>query len=246
MIRRAPNLRKLHLIRFVLLGQLHGSPHLRFNDLNQLEDLSILRTIRRGLPLLPCTLRNLSLNGGEDYPDDWKDWEAAPGTVNLEHLESLEISNWLYPEEWFEHILSTCKGKLRHLSINTFGPLSGNIMRYLDAEMLRPLEVLKLPSCVNSRPQETVDDGFQDHHAARLAQEAPNLQELDLSMSRVTGVGIKALVHKVGKPLKRLEFVDWNGKISFDAVTYARNHGIEVVFTGQDGKALKGKSVRNW
>ena len=225
--------------------ELVGGEYYRFNDLKQLEDLSLAKSTYDGVPLLPCTLKSLCLSGGSFSETSWEDCEGMPGTINLEQLESLRVCNWWYPRERFAHLLSTCKGKLRHLTIKHIGALGDNVMDFLDAEILRSLETLILPASVNASTQVgTSGDVFQDHHAARLAQETPNLRELDLSASRVTGVGIKALVHKVGKPLKKLTVIDYRGCISFDAITYARNHGIEVVFQGEDGKSLGGKVVR--
>ena len=217
---------------------------MRFIDFKNLEDLSLRNSYCFGLPLMPGTLRNLCLTNGDESRTDWRDIEGNPGTVRLEHLESLEVSSWAYPREWFEHILSTCKGNLRRLIIKGVCHLGNDVMRFLDTETLPTLEVLVLPDFIVTGSALSIDDDFRDHHAEILAQKLPNLQELNLSLTNVTGVGIKALVHKVGKRLTMLEVDNSCELINYDAIAYARAYGIEVVDKGQHGKSLKGRRVR--
>ena len=172
------------------------------------------------------------------------DHEDSLAHANLEHLEDLAFQRWTYPDEWLTHLLDACKSSLRRLAFSELNPYP-NLMHLVDVDSLRALEVLLMPPMMRRDSEGPIAhcyDAFNDLDAKELAEHAPNLRELDLSQTQATGVGIKALVHKVGKPLRKLAFDD-RGTISFDAVSYARKNGIEVVVRG-GGTAGKGKKVR--
>ena len=207
-----------------------GCP-LPFDLLTDLEALSLKDSIYGPLPLLPAALRSLclsftSMGDGVEFDDQ----EDAPGQLNLERLEDLEIQHWPFPRHWLCRLLDSCKSNLRRLALSD--PEGGypSIMYLFDAEVPPPLEILQVPPLwwISEGPSRGSDATFDDHDAEKLAERAPNLYELDLVQSKATSVGVKALVNKVGKPLRKLAFDD-SERISSDAVTHARKNGIEVV-----------------
>ena len=220
-----------------------GKVCLPFKLLEQLEDLSLRDSSYCALPLLPDTLRSLSLGRGGVGPFH-DDQEDGLGQANLNRLEILEIQGWRFPNNWFDELLANCKGNLRRLEFTNCGEFMPSLAPIFDTGFLRQLEVLLLPVVWGGpKGRDLGCSGVvTDCDAQYLAQHAPNLQELDLSQSLATGVGIKALVHKVGKPLKKLAFDD-RGLISFDGIAYARKSGIEVTVRGES-KVGKGRKVR--
>ena len=185
-------------------------PALPFTLLKQLEDLSLRKSTYSGLPLLPPTLKSLSLGKTPDFylSCPAKDYDDSPGRANLKHLENLEIEDWKYPEECFLNLFNSCKGNLRRLALDGFHTeaLYPNLTQLFDADFPQRLEVLRLPSNWVELGRRESRSSPDDVDAIMFAEHALNLQEIDLSYSKVTGVGIKALVHKLGKPLRKMGF----------------------------------------
>ena len=153
--------------------------------------------------------------------------------MNLKRLENLEIEDWKYPEEWFLNLFNSCKGSLRRLALDGFysEALYPNLTQLFDADFPQRLEVLRLPSNWVGLEGRELCSSPDDDDAIMLAEHALDLQEIDLSYSKITGAGIRALVHKIGKPLRRLVFSSWRD-ISVDDIIYARMRGIQVVKKG--------------
>ena len=83
-----------------------------------------------------------------------------------------------------------------------------------------------------------VDDDIAD----LLAHQLPNLRYLDLGITKITGVGVKALALKTGSKLERLS-INHCRSISIDAVEWARAQGINVSFTFSDSGLKKCKRI---
>ena len=78
-----------------------------------------------------------------------------------------------------------------------------------------------------------------DVEVEALARRCPNLVELDVSCCpNITGVGVKAIVSKEGKRLERLNLTHCVG-VSADAVQWARERGVQVVYSFPDAKSRK-------
>ena len=82
-----------------------------------------------------------------------------------------------------------------------------------------------------------------DDVAEKLALHLPSLTTLDLSHTRVTGIGVKALVEKPGSKLKLLN-LNHCRDVGRDAVEYARSRGINVSHRFPDSKDAKAKRLR--
>ena len=65
--------------------------------------------------------------------------------------------------------------------------------------------------------------------AKKLALNLPKLKILDVSLTEITGVGVKALCLKKGARLEKLN-LDHCEKVSVDAVEWARKRGVEVQY----------------
>lgn len=132
------------------------------------------------------------------------------GTSKESSLKALSLVNGSVPE------------------INAAHVLSPHATTFLQPR-LRALESLSLAGCF----------GVQDAWAAQIAEQLPGLKSLDLSRTRVTGVGIKDIVSQGN--LKHL-MVNECESISLDAIAWARSQGVVV----ENGKASMtgGKKVR--
>ena len=82
-----------------------------------------------------------------------------------------------------------------------------------------------------------------DEVAETLALHLPSLTTLDLSHTRVTGVGVKALAEKPGSKLKLLN-LNHCRDVGRDAVEYARWRGIDVSYRFPDSKGGRAKRLR--
>ena len=77
-------------------------------------------------------------------------------------------------------------------------------------------------------------EGVTDKLAVIIAKHCPKLQTFDASYNtKLTGVGVKALVLKEGPLLRSLDLTHCSG-VSADAVTWARDKGVEVRFIFPD------------
>lgn len=107
------------------------------------------------------------------------------------------------------------------------------------------LELLNLKNC-NFQAQDIrslILDGFlknvnqlslaglpvDDECAELLANNLHHLKFLDLASTRVTGVGVKALVLRPSDKLERLNLMLCS-LVSIDAVAFARSHGIQTSY----------------
>lgn len=116
-------------------------------------------------------------------------------------------------------LLSANKGNLTLLNLAHCTKLEHmDIVSLIQSGYLRAITVLSLAGC-----------DFTDETAQLLAEASPGLENLDTERTRVTGVGVKALVLKPGRKLKKLN-LDSCRFVSADAVDLARASGIYVQF----------------
>lgn len=88
----------------------------------------------------------------------------------------------------------------------------------------------------------TESDRFSDDLVIAIASNFKDLQTLDLSSTRITGVGVRALV----EGLKDLKTINVSGcqSLGSDAVAWARLRGVQVVYS-MDAKVVSdGRRVR--
>lgn len=116
-------------------------------------------------------------------------------------------------------LLSANKGNLMLLNLAHCGRLVRKDIRSLIQDgYLGAINSLSLAGC-----------DFTDETAQLLATASPNLDNLEIEQTEVTGVGVKALVLKHGRKLEKLK-LDSCRLVSADAVDFARASGINVQF----------------
>ena len=195
----------------------------------QLQDLNISR-IRAPLPpRLPPSIRMFTMTNCyriiESPEVEFKDF-------NLPRLTQLSLAG--YPGLQFEDVqacLEPNKGKLTHLNIgDVVGLSSANLGELITQGYLERVEDLVLKSCI-----------VDDHIAMLIAKNLLYLKKLDLGCSKITGVGVKALVTGLGARLEYL-CLDECHYTNIDAVIFARAKGVKVAFGFQDS-ARGGKKI---
>ena len=158
--------------------------------------------------------------------------------TNLINLTSLSLSGFdnLTISD-LERLLEPGKGKLGKLAItnSTLGVTDKDtalhICHLMEAGYLA--HVVDLDLSIRA-----VDDNV----AELLAKSLPRLTTVSLAKSKVTGVGVKALVLKQGDALQHL-YLQYCTSVSVDAVEFARSKGVNVIFTFPDNLKY-GKRVR--
>lgn len=111
------------------------------------------------------------------------------------------------------------KGKVTHLDIGGCIALSSaNLKELITHGYLEGIEDLVLKSC-----------NIDDEIAMFIARNLPRLKNLDLACTKITGVGVKALVVGLEGKLEHL-CLDGCHSTSIDAVELARALGVKVAF----------------
>ena len=203
-----------------------------FSKLHQLQNLDISRLIMC-LPLhspsslhFPSTLRSFVVK--ECYFPRF-----SFADLDLPHLIRLSVAGWhdLSLSE-LQACLIPNKGKLTHLDIGRCVELSNaNIKQIITQNYLEAIEDLVLNSC-------NVDDEI----AILLARNLPRLQKLDVANSKITGVGVKALVVGLKGKLEHL-WLDGCCSTNIDAVELAREMGVKVAY-GFPNPLRGGRKIR--
>lgn len=141
-------------------------------------------------------------------------------TVDLPNLETLDVnqSNALTPS-LLERLLRGSKLGLTKLAISHVPGSYGTVLTdCLNDGLLENLVELDVAG------KEVGDEEME-----LLAERAPKLKRLDVSCTKVSGVGVKALVTKEGTSLKWL-CLKHCASVSLDAVTMAKVAGIFVEY----------------
>ena len=205
-------------------------PNLDFSNLHQLQHLDITRLVAQLPPQLPSIVRTFLMADCISFPRI----SGAPfADFDLPQMTHLSLAGW---SELSLSVLQACllpsKGKLQRLDIGGCIALSiANLKELITHGYLEGVEDLVLKSC-------TADDEI----AMLIARNLPRLKNLDLAHTKVTGVGVKALVIGLEGKLERLD-LDGCNSTSIDAVELARAMGIKVAFGFPDrlsgGRRLK-------
>lgn len=109
-------------------------------------------------------------------------------------------------------------GTLRHLRIGH---------RYDELNVIKPVE--DCPSSANLEYLSLAAMQDKPDVLIGILRQYPNVREVDLSSTKVTGVEVRELIDREGGPLKWLGLENAS-KISFDAIEYARGKGTEVAY----------------
>lgn len=139
--------------------------------------------------------------------------------LNLPHMVRFSLAGYNVESSELQACLTPNKGKLTHLDIGGCIELSiANIKEMITQNFLESIEDLVLKSC-------NVDDEI----AILLARNLPRLQKLDVANSKITGVGVKALVVGLKGRLEHL-CLDGCHSTNIDAVKLARGMGVKVAY----------------
>ena len=131
----------------------------------------------------------------------------------------LSLAGWNISPGELQACLTPNKGRLTHLDIGSCVGLSiANIKEMITQNYFEGIEDLVLKSC-------NVDDEI----AILLARNLPRLQRLDVANSKITGVGVKALVVGLKGKLEHL-CLDGCHSTNIDAVKLARGLGVKVAY----------------
>ena len=192
-------------------------PNLDFSNLHQLQHLDITRLVAQLPPQLPSTVRTFLMADCISFPRI----SGVPfADFDLPQMTRLSLAGW---SELSLSVLQACllpnKGKVKHLDIGGCIALSiPNLKELITHGYLEGAEDLVLKSC-------TLDDEI----AMLIARNLPSLKNLDLARTKVTGVGVKALVIGLKGKLERLG-LDGCNSTNIDAVELARAMGVKVAF----------------
>lgn len=216
LLAKVPKVRELTLAKWSWSSDTVLS-HTNFTNLSELHQLMIARNSGLVFPRLPPSLRilvlwrcttdrRLSQEGNENLISN-----SLPELTDLVLTEFTDLTlNGLLS------LLSASKGKLESLDIESCVQLESKDINTL-AESSYLEEVTLLTLCRLS---------INDSTAELVAQNLPRLKYIDLSLTRVTGIGVKAIVLK---PHSRLEHLVLNGcRLDRDVIDFAIAHGITV------------------
>ena len=223
LLNRIPNIHTLSVQGWLVVAS-SLARSIDFAKLHQLQNLDISRLFVV-VPLnFPSTLRSFVMTNCT-FP------RISFLALNLPHIIRLSLAGW---NELSLSELQAClipnKGKLTHLDIGGCVELSNaNIKEIITQNYLEGIENLVLKSC-------NVDDEI----AALMARNLPRLQKLDVSSSKITGVGVKALVERLKGKLQHL-CLDGCHSTNIDAVKLAREMGVIVAYGFPDPSHLRGR-----
>ena len=212
LLNRIPNVHTLSVQGWSVPSSLTAQA-VDFSKLHQLQNLDISR-LNMSLPLhFPSTLRSFAVKDCY-FP------RISFADLDLPHLIRLSFAGWSgFSLTELQACLTPNKGKLTHLDMGSCIELSNaNIKEIITQNYLEGIEDLVLNSS-------NVDDEI----AILLARNLPRLQKLDVANSKITGVGVKALVVGLQGKLEHL-CLDGCYSTNIDAVMLAREMGVKVAY----------------
>ena len=216
LLTKIPNIRTLSVQGWVVA---HGfqAQCIDFSNLHQLQHLDISRLNAILPPQLPSTIRAIAMAACNPFPGiqgvDFADFDLPEMTrLSLAGWPGLSLSD-------LQACLLPAKGKVTQLDIGGCITLSSASLKELITQgYLEAAEDLVLRSC-------NVDDEI----ATLIARNLFRLKNLDLACTRITGVGVKALVIGLEGKLEHL-CLDGCHSTNIDAVELARATGVKVAF----------------
>ena len=216
LLTKIPNIRSLSVQGWVIA---HGfsAQCIDFSSLHQLQHLDISRLNAILPPHLPSSIRAFAMADCNPFPGiqgvDFADFD-------LHEMTRLSLAGWpgLSPRD-LQACLLPSKGRVTHLDIGGCSSLSSASLKDLITQgYLEAVEDLVLRSC-----------NVNDEIAILIARNLPRLENLDFACSKITGVGVKALIIGLEGKLKQL-CLDGCQSTNIDAVELARAMGVKVAF----------------
>ena len=207
---------------------------LDFSALRQLRHLDLAGLDAFLFPRLPESIQTLNISNwyycAFSTPLSQNDMDNA----NLKSLSDFSVacsSDFLFSD--LIKILQPNKGKLRTLNISGSTELEySDLVKLITTGYLAEIVELNM-ACL------PVDDRV----AELMANELSSLRLLHIADTRITGVGLKSLVLKVGCKLERLNIKNCKS-VNIDAVEWARDQGVTVDFTFSERELGKPRRVR--
>lgn len=227
MISRTPNLQFASLVHEnsgYPVGEIY--PPVDFSLWSKLEFLEITRAYALNLLTLPRRLKYLDIT--ENHLP-LLSLEAEDVTqIGLPLLETFMCE---YTDLGLEAILaiigpSLKAGNLKKLHIGDYSPDDSPGNLYIPTYEMPSLQELSLYRC-----------RMREDDIMRFLRLCPNVQYLDLSLTRVTGVAIKEVMARESGPLKWLG-VNHCTYLSSDAVEWARSLGTVVEYNNSSVKRI--------
>ena len=218
-----PNVRNLTLANCSIPHSL-ATPQPNFATLHNLESLDI-SGVEMSPPLeLPSSIHTLNISKSI-LASDMVKWEASR-LVRLSMAHNIRVTAGRLLET-----LDPNKGNLIYLDTSAT-QYEQSMYRWLaEGGYLKKVEELKFNNC-------DVDDGV----AIAIAENCSVLKRLSLANTKISGVGIKAIVTALeGK----LEYLNLDGckNTAYDAVEWTRSKGVRVAFSSLD-RGRGGKKIR--
>lgn len=202
-------------------------------QLTKLHTLTLSCCDWLSIPCLPSSLQNLDFGGSTDGSGD------GMGTLKWSHLPELKIlsmqSNHMLTASKLSQLLRPNKGNLESLDISGCGLLTeADVQSYLKDGFLTRITWMDLAGL-----------SIGDATVELVASSCPHLAIAGFGSTRITGVGIKALVTKLRPTLQRL-YVSHCPELSPDAVVWARSQKIIVDYNfPSDPKGCGARTVRD-
>ena len=153
--------------------------------------------------------------------------------TTLSNLSSLSLAN-VHSLQFcdLQSLLEPNKGNLKQLNINGCNQLgTASTLTLGDLGYLKEIVTLDLGDC-----------DIDDKNIESLIGHLPRLRDLALEHTKITGVGVKAVVFKPNDKLEHLVLHNCHG-VSPDAIEFARARGVKVECYFPDA-ARKCKRVR--
>ena len=211
-----PNIHTLSIQGWMILLPVSGT-YLDFSNLHQLEELNISYATAELPPQLPSTVRTIAMANCNTGP---RNQGVSFTSLDFPKIVRLSLAGW---SELSLSDLHAClipgKGKVTHLDLSGCISLSNiDLKQLITHGYLEGAEDLVLKSC-----------NIDDEIAVLIARNLPRLKKLDLANTRITGVGVKALVVGLEGKLEHL-CLDGCYSTNIDAVDLARALGVKVAF----------------
>lgn len=218
-----PNVRELTIANWVMV---HNSPlpPPSFAALHKLESLDI-SGVDMAFPLeLPSSLHALNINKAQ-FREGVEEWEASRLVrLSMAHIVDFHAS-------WMIEVLKRNQWNLVYLEASAILFHQSQYIMPVTEGWLAKVEELKLNDCL-----------VNDILAIAIAENCPVLRRLSLANTKVSGVGVKAVVTALGG---KLEYLNLDGcrYTAYDAVEWARSKGIRVAFSFPESRR-GGKKLR--
>jgi hypothetical protein len=193
-----------------------------YTMLSSLRSLDLTSSRVWSFPRLPQSIRVLNL---------------SHCVVDLDQTNSINTV-----EHWLPHLTSLQLAFSHHLGVHglrSFLSANKGNLTALDLKFCNKLNHQDFLTLIGEGYFNAITDlsliacAFKDDTALLLAAASTDLIHVDLSSTKVTGVGVKALVQKPGCKLQTLKVNNCQA-IGKDAVEFARDSGVDVEFIFPD------------